>query len=189
VNKRITVERKNRLRCATLALRIVRLLALKMISADFRAHFLSEEIQIFGRPGFSLSRVQFAAMSDLLMANERHARPMQVGRIYPRVMKDGELDAGAWSRGMVAGLIHDIPRIGERSNESCTRPKKSLRSGFTGCSRTLEQDRVRSQPVSQLRDVKFQLTPRQFFADMFRTRITLYFACEHLNAAFQRRCL
>jgi NADH:quinone reductase (non-electrogenic) len=26
-----------------------------------------------------------------------------------RVLQDGELDAGAWSCGMVAGLIHDIP--------------------------------------------------------------------------------
>lgn len=37
----------------------------------------------------------------------------EVGGVYPRVMKDGDLDAGAWSCGMVAGLIHDIPRVGE----------------------------------------------------------------------------
>lgn len=36
----------------------------------------------------------------------------EVGGVYPRVMKDGDLDAGAWSCGMVAGLIHDIPRAG-----------------------------------------------------------------------------
>jgi len=28
-------------------------------------------------------------------------------------MKDGEVDAGAWSYGMVAGLIHDIPTCKE----------------------------------------------------------------------------
>src|SRR5437868_8555001 len=33
----------------------------------------------------------------------------QVAGIYPKVMTEGELDAGAWSCGMVAGLIHDIP--------------------------------------------------------------------------------
>jgi nitronate monooxygenase len=33
----------------------------------------------------------------------------QVAGIYPKVMMDGEVDAGAWSCGMVAGLIHDIP--------------------------------------------------------------------------------
>jgi nitronate monooxygenase len=34
-----------------------------------------------------------------------------VGGIYPKVMVNGELDAGAWSCGMVAGLIHDIPSV------------------------------------------------------------------------------
>ena len=33
--------------------------------------------------------------------------------VYPRVMKDGEVDAGAWSCGMVAGLISDIPTCSE----------------------------------------------------------------------------
>jgi len=36
-----------------------------------------------------------------------------VGGVYPKVMVDGELDAGAWSCGMVAGLIHDIPTCRE----------------------------------------------------------------------------
>ncbi|GIR82452.1 MAG: hypothetical protein CM15mP84_02000 [Cellvibrionales bacterium] len=29
--------------------------------------------------------------------------------VYPRVMQEGDLDAGGWSCGMVAGLVHDIP--------------------------------------------------------------------------------
>src|SRR5436190_9045108 len=37
----------------------------------------------------------------------------QVAGIYPKVMTEGELDAGAWSCGMVAGLIHDIPTVKE----------------------------------------------------------------------------
>lgn len=32
-----------------------------------------------------------------------------VAGVYPTVMLDGEVDAGAWSCGMVAGLIDDIP--------------------------------------------------------------------------------
>ena len=35
----------------------------------------------------------------------------QVAGIYPKVMMDGEMEAGAWSCGMVAGLIHDIPSV------------------------------------------------------------------------------
>src|SRR3546814_11086374 len=37
----------------------------------------------------------------------------EVAGVYPRVMRDGDMDAGAWSCGMVAGLIHDIPTVGE----------------------------------------------------------------------------
>jgi len=37
----------------------------------------------------------------------------EVAGVYPRIMKKGEMDAGAWSCGMVAGLIHDIPTVKE----------------------------------------------------------------------------
>jgi NADH:quinone reductase (non-electrogenic) len=33
----------------------------------------------------------------------------EVAGVYPRILAEGEMDAGAWSCGMVAGLIHDIP--------------------------------------------------------------------------------
>lgn len=36
-----------------------------------------------------------------------------VGGVYPKVMVDGDMDAGAWSCGMVAGLIHDVPTVAE----------------------------------------------------------------------------
>ncbi len=32
-----------------------------------------------------------------------------VAGVYPKVMTDGDMDAGAWSCGMVAGLIKDVP--------------------------------------------------------------------------------
>ena len=37
----------------------------------------------------------------------------QVAGIYPRVMQQGDMDAGAWSCGMVAGLVHDVPSCQE----------------------------------------------------------------------------
>jgi NADH:quinone reductase (non-electrogenic) len=37
----------------------------------------------------------------------------EVAGVYPKVMLDGDMDAGAWSCGMVAGLIHDIPTVKE----------------------------------------------------------------------------
>ena len=37
----------------------------------------------------------------------------EVAGVYPRIMLDGDMDAGAWSCGMVAGLIDDIPTVKE----------------------------------------------------------------------------
>ena len=37
----------------------------------------------------------------------------EVAGVYPRIMLEGDMDAGAWSCGMVAGLIHDIPTCEE----------------------------------------------------------------------------
>jgi NADH:quinone reductase (non-electrogenic) len=35
----------------------------------------------------------------------------QVAGVYPKIMIDGDMDAGAWSCGMVVGLINDIPTV------------------------------------------------------------------------------
>ena len=37
----------------------------------------------------------------------------EVAGVYPKIMTEGEMDAGAWSCGMVAGLIHDTPTCKE----------------------------------------------------------------------------
>ena len=37
----------------------------------------------------------------------------EVAGVYPKIMQEGTMDAGAWSCGMVAGLIHDIPTCKE----------------------------------------------------------------------------
>lgn len=37
----------------------------------------------------------------------------EVAGVYPRIMQDGAMDVGAWSCGMVVGLIHDIPTCRE----------------------------------------------------------------------------
>jgi nitronate monooxygenase len=36
-----------------------------------------------------------------------------VSGVYPRILQGGEMDAGVWSCGMVAGLIHDVPTVRE----------------------------------------------------------------------------
>ena len=37
----------------------------------------------------------------------------EVAGVYPSIMREGNMDAGAWSCGMVAGLIRDVPTVRE----------------------------------------------------------------------------
>jgi len=73
------------------------------------------------RPLRNTERVLKNAAVDRLLEKERALGSKikfediigEVGGVYPRIMKAGEMDAGAWSCGMVAGLIHDIPTVEE----------------------------------------------------------------------------
>ena len=61
-----------------------------------------------------------AAVEELLVIEREKGSDLkfediidQVAGVYPRIMREGDMDAGAWSCGMVAGLIHDIPTCKE----------------------------------------------------------------------------
>jgi nitronate monooxygenase len=49
-----------------------------------------------------------------------------VGGVYPRIMQEGTMDAGAWSCGMVTGLIHDIPSCQELINRIMGEAEESI---------------------------------------------------------------
>ncbi len=55
-----------------------------------------------------------------------------VAGIYPRVMGDGDMDAGAWSCGMVAGLIHDIPTVKELIGRIMAEAETLIRTRLCG---------------------------------------------------------
>lgn len=55
-----------------------------------------------------------------------------VGGVYPRVMQDGDMDAGAWSCGMVAGLIHDIPTCKELIDRMMAEAESLIRKRLEG---------------------------------------------------------
>jgi NADH:quinone reductase (non-electrogenic) len=55
-----------------------------------------------------------------------------VAGVYPKVMIDGEMDAGAWSCGMVVGLIHDIPTVKELIDRIMTDAERLIRDRLTG---------------------------------------------------------
>ncbi|MFB9267769.1 NAD(P)H-dependent flavin oxidoreductase [Bradyrhizobium erythrophlei] len=54
-----------------------------------------------------------------------------VAGVYPKGMIDGDMDAGAWSCGMVAGLIHDIPSVRELVDRIMTGAQSIIRDRLT----------------------------------------------------------
>jgi NADH:quinone reductase (non-electrogenic) len=71
------------------------------------------------RPLRNTERVLKNAAVDRLLEKERTLGAElkladiipEIAGVYPRIMLEGDLDAGAWSCGMVVGLIHDIPTV------------------------------------------------------------------------------
>ena len=55
----------------------------------------------------------------------------EVAGVYPKVMQDGAMDAGAWSCGMVAGLIHDIPTVKVLINRIMAEADEIIRGRLT----------------------------------------------------------
>jgi nitronate monooxygenase len=56
----------------------------------------------------------------------------EVAGVYPRIMLNGEMDAGAWSCGMVAGLIHDIPTCQDLLDRIMTEATQIIRARLEG---------------------------------------------------------
>jgi len=77
------------------------------------------DTRLIMRPLRNTERVLNNAAVEKLLATEKELGAKltfadiaeEVAGVYPRIMKDGEMDAGGWSCGMVAGLIHDIPTV------------------------------------------------------------------------------
>ena len=59
----------------------------------------------------------------------------QVAGVYPKVMLDGDMEAGAWSCGMVAGLIHDIPSVKELIDRIMREAEGLIEQRLAGMSR------------------------------------------------------
>ncbi len=74
------------------------------------------------RPLRNTERVLMNAATERLLEKERQLGSAikfedileeVAGGVYPKVMLDGNMDAGVWSCGMVTGLIHDVPTCQE----------------------------------------------------------------------------
>ena len=92
------------------------------------------------RPLRNTERVLNNAGVERLLAKERELGDRitfddivaEVGGVYPKVMRDGDLDAGAWSCGMVAGLIHDIPTVKELIDRIVAEAQQIVRQRLAG---------------------------------------------------------
>ena len=79
------------------------------------------DTRLIMRPLRNTERVLTNAAVERLLEKERNLGNKiriddimdEVLGVYPKVMLDGEMDSGAWSCGMVAGLIDDIPTCKE----------------------------------------------------------------------------
>ena len=77
------------------------------------------DTRLIMRPLRNTERVLVNAGVERLLEKEHTLGPAitfadiapEVAGVYPRIMLNGEMDAGGWSCGMVAGLIHDIPTV------------------------------------------------------------------------------
>jgi nitronate monooxygenase len=56
----------------------------------------------------------------------------EVAGVYPAIMQRGEMDAGGWSCGMVAGLIHDIPTCKELIDRIMAQAEEIIRQRLEG---------------------------------------------------------
>jgi nitronate monooxygenase len=56
----------------------------------------------------------------------------EVAGVYPKIMKEGDMDAGAWSCGMVAGLINDVPTVQELIDRIMSEADSLIKDRLTG---------------------------------------------------------
>ena len=65
----------------------------------------------------------------------------KVAGVYPKVMVDGEMDAGAWSCGMVVGLINDIPSVKDLIDRIMGEAEQIIRRRLSGFLDPVEANR------------------------------------------------
>ena len=92
------------------------------------------------RPLRNTERVLTNAAVERLLAKERELGAAikfedivsEVAGVYPKIMLEGDMDAGAWSCGMVAGLIDDIPTCKELIDRIMSEAEAIIRGRLEG---------------------------------------------------------
>ncbi len=76
-----------------------------------------------------LLRIEAEKGADLGIMDIRH---LVAGSENRKVLQEGQMDAGAWSCGMVAGLIHDIPTVKELIDRIMAEAEQLIRARLEG---------------------------------------------------------
>jgi len=98
------------------------------------------DTRLIMRPLRNTERVLTNAATERLLEKEQRLGTAltfadihdEVAGVYPRIMQKGEMDAGVWSCGMVAGLIHDVPTVGELIDRIMAEAESIVRTRLTG---------------------------------------------------------
>lgn len=98
------------------------------------------DTKLIMRPLRNTERVLRNAAVDRILAKEHELGTAitfqdiakEVAGVYPLIMRDGVLDAGAWSCGMVASLIRDIPSVKELINRIVSDASKIIAHRLVG---------------------------------------------------------
>jgi len=98
------------------------------------------DTRLIMRPLRNTERVLNNAGVEILLAKEKELGSAitfadiapEVAGVYPRIMRNGEMDAGGWSCGMVAGLIHDVPTVKELVDRIMAEAEQIIRQRLAG---------------------------------------------------------
>ena len=92
------------------------------------------------RPLRNTERVLNNAATESLLAKEKKLGDKltfediadEKAGVYPRIMLDGDIDSGAWSCGMVVGLINDIPTVRELIDRTMEQARTIIDTRLSG---------------------------------------------------------
>ncbi len=104
------------------------------------------DTRLIMRPLRNTERVLSNAAVERLLEKERKLGDKikfediieEVAGVYPRIMLEGDMDAGAWSCGMVAGLINDIPTARELIDNIMSEAHAIINDRFVTLSRSID---------------------------------------------------
>jgi nitronate monooxygenase len=97
------------------------------------------DTRLIMRPLRNTERVLNNGAVERLLEKEKQLGPAlriqdifpEVAGVYPRIMEGGEMDAGAWSCGLVVGLINDVPTCRELIDRIMAQAQQIIRGRLT----------------------------------------------------------